>query len=354
MEDSTVVKDAARLTDLVRALFVAAGAPDGNATRVATSLVDANLAGHDSHGVIRIPQYVAAMRSGEIVAAAQPEIAQETEASAIVDGHWGFGQVTTSFATQVAVAKAKQTMLAAVGVTRLHHTGRLGEYPTMAATEGIILLLFGGGLGGLPLAAPFGGCRAVLGANPIAAGFPLGPDYSPLIVDFATTVIAEGKVRVARDAGQSLPMGAILNREGFPTTDPNDFYDGGMLLPFGGHKGYALAVAAEMLAAALVAPSRWTEAGRGGPVFGQSGLFALAIDPAIFGTRDEYDRIADATVARLKGIPPAPGFAEVLIPGEPEARTRAERLRDGIPVAAATWQAIVAVATDLGINMSAQ
>lgn len=354
MAESTVVTGATRLADLARAMFIAAGAPAESAERMAAALVDANLAGHDSHGVIRIPQYVEAIRSGEIVAAARPQIVQETEASAIVDGHWGFGQVTTAFATHVAVAKAKRAMLAAVGVIRLHHTGRLGEYPTMAAANGVVLLLFGGGLGGFPLAAPFGGRQAALGANPIAAGFPLGSGRSPLIVDFATTTVAEGKIRVARDAGQQLPPGAILNRDGLPTTNPNDFYNGGMLLPFGGHKGYGLALVAEMLTAALVAPSRWSEEGRGGPVFGRSGLFMLAIDPAIFGTRAEYERIAEETVAHLKSIPPAPGFDEVLIPGEPEARSRMQRLRDGIPLAAATWQAIVAAATDLGVDTAAQ
>lgn len=207
---------------------------------------------------------------------------------------------------------------------------------------------------GYPLAAPFGGRRAMLGANPIAAGFPLGARRAPMIVDFATTVVAEGKVRVARDAGEQLAPGAILDREGRPSTDPNDFYDGGMLLPFGGHKGYALALTAEMLAAALVAPALWAEEGRGGPVFGQSGLFMLAINPAIFGTRDDYYRIAEDTLERMKGVPPAPGFAEVLIPGEPEARARAQRSRDGIPLAAATWQALAAVAAELGIDAEAQ
>jgi LDH2 family malate/lactate/ureidoglycolate dehydrogenase len=214
----------------------------------------------------------------------------------------------------------------------------------------MILLLLGGGLGDhLPLAAPFGGRRPALGANPIAAGFPVGADGSPMIIDFATTAVAAGKVQVARAAGAQLPPGSLLNRDGLPTTDPHDFYAGGMLLPFGAHKGFAVALMAEFLVAALVNPRGWEQEGRGGPVFGTSGLFMIAIDPAIFGTREDYDRIAQSIVQRIKSVPAAPGFAEVLMPGEPEMRARQQRLR-GIPIEAATWHAVCTTAAELGVT----
>src|SRR5207244_3502775 len=151
---------------------------------------------------------------------------------------------------------------------------------------------------------------------------------------------AGGKIQVARAAGTRLPEGAILDRDGRPSTDPNDFYDGGMILPFGGHKGYALALSVELLTAALIGSGTWTEETHGGPIFGPSGTFLLAIDPAVFGAREEYLRVVEETLARIKAVPPAAGFAEVQIPGEPEARARERRSREGIPLAAATWQAI--------------
>lgn len=349
MTESETIAES-RLREITRSIFAAAGASPENAARVAAALVGSNLAGHDSHGVIRIPEYVAAMRSGELVPDASPEVAHETPVSAVVNGNWTFGQVSAAFATRLAVRKARESLLAAVGIVRCHHTGRIGEYAEMAAAEGIILIVMGGGLGNTrPLAAPHGGRRAVLGANPIALGFPTDGARPPVIVDFATTVIAGGKIQVARAAGTRLPTGAILDRDGRPSTDPNDFYNGGVILPFGGHKGYALALSVELLTAALIAPGTWAEEGHGGPVFGPSGHFLLAISPAVFGARDEYLRVVEETLARIKAVPPAAGFTEVQIPGEPEAQERERRSRDGIPIAPATWQAITSTAADLGV-----
>src|SRR5262249_25318275 len=151
-----------------------------------------------------------------------------------------------------------------------------------------------------PLAAPHGGRRAVLGANPLALGFPTDGARPPVIVDFATTVVAGGKIHVARAAGTRLPEGAILDRDGHPSTDPEDFFNGGVILPFGGHKGYALALSVELLAAALLGSGTWAEEGHGGPVFGPSGNFLLAINPAVFGAREEYLRAVEETLARIK------------------------------------------------------
>lgn len=352
MAEQVVVRSATDLEALARRLFGAAGAPPTHAARVAASLVGANLAGHDSHGVIRIPQYVAAIAAGTLVPAAEPRIARDTGMGVLVDGGWTFGQVSCSFATEIAVERARAHGLAAVGVVRCHHTGRLGEYAEQAAAAGSILLVFGGGLTGIPLATPFGGRVPALGANPIAAGFPVAGD-APMIVDFATTVIAEGKIRVARDAGKPIAPGAILDREGRPSTDPDDFYNGGMLLPFGGHKGYALALVAEMLAAALVGPGDWAEDGRGGRAFERSGAFFLGINPDLLGTRDDYLQRARATLAAMRAVPPAPGFTVVATPGEPEQRTAETRRRDGVPLAGATWDTLSACAAELGVPIDA-
>jgi LDH2 family malate/lactate/ureidoglycolate dehydrogenase len=337
---------------MARTMFEAAGTPPAAAARVAASLVGANLAGHDSHGVIRIPQYVAAIRAGELLPAAQPRVVRDTLSGLLVDGGWTFGQVACSFATDLVVARAQSQGLAAAGVVRCTHTGRLGEYAEQAAAAGSILLVFGGGLTGSPLAAPFGGRAKALGANPLAAGFPVAGG-APMIVDFATTVVAEGKLRVARDRGEQVAPGVILDRAGQPTTDPNDFYNGGMLLPFGGHKGYALALVAELLAASLVGPGDWAEEGRGGRAFGRSGIFFLALSTDVLGTRDAYLQHAAATLGAMRAVPPAPGFSAVVTPGEPERTTAALRRREGVPLAPATWDALLTCASGLGVTAPA-
>jgi hydroxycarboxylate dehydrogenase B len=341
--------------DVLRAagtrIFGAVGAPDEIAARVAHSLVGANLAGHDSHGVIRIPSYVRAVRSGEVIPDASPELVRETEVSAVVDGGWAFGQLTAERATRVAMDKAREHGIAVVAAVRCTHIGRLGEYAEMGAAEGMIVFLAAGGLTGKRgQVAPYGGGRGVLGTNPLAFGFPGGSDEFPvLLADFATSAVAAGKIMVARAKGAPLPPGSIQDAEGRPSTRADDYASGGSLLPFGGHKGYGLMVVVELLGRVLTGSSGYAENGRGGDVYGQSGTLVLAMDPGLFRDRAEYDRDADATLRRIKGIPPAPGIDEVLLPGEPERRARADRERSGVPVEEATLEAIRETAASVGL-----
>jgi LDH2 family malate/lactate/ureidoglycolate dehydrogenase len=356
MAEGNVRIEAARLEAITRRIMEAAGATPSNAQAMARSLVAANLAGHDSHGVMRVPGYIAAIRAGELLPAAIPAVERETAAGALVNGNWTFGQVSCAFATDVAIARARERMASVVGLVRCHHSGRLGEYAEQATAAGVILLVFGGGLAGSPLVAPFGGSRAALGANPIAAGFPADAEHGPFIMDFATTVVAEGKVRVARDSGKLLPPGAIVpgaivDREGRPSVDPNDFYAGGMLLPFGGHKGYALSLFAELLITALLGAGDWAEDGRGGRTFGRSGVLFLAIDPRMFDAADGVERRAAETLANMTAVPPAPGFGRVMTPGEPERQTAAERGRAGIPLPMTTWESLRAIAEEYGLEI---
>lgn len=337
------------LRRLTTAIFQAAGATRENADRVAEALVESNLVGHDSHGVIRIPSYIQAIHQGHIQPAATPTILRETPTAALVSGNWTFGHVAAKFGTEVAVAKARAQGLAAVGIVQCNHIGRLGEYPTMAARQGVIALVTAGGSlasGVRGPAAPYGGRGRALGTNPIAVGVP-GGDFPPLLLDFATTAVAGGKIMVARARRQPLPPGAILDPEGNPSTDPEDFYRGGVMLPFGGHKGYALSMVVELLSGPLTGADAHAATGR------TSGTFILAIDAGLFRPLAEFVSVADRVYRQVKETPPAPGFEEVLLPGEPEWRTRARRLAEGIPIEEATWSAIVQVARDLGIDAEA-
>jgi LDH2 family malate/lactate/ureidoglycolate dehydrogenase len=339
-----------RLRQVGEAVFRAAGASAENAARVTASLVDANLAGHDSHGVQHVPGYVRSIQEGQIVADARPAVLRETAVTALVSGQWTFGQVAAGFATGCAIEKAKRSGLAAVGLVQVNHVGRLGEYAEMAAREGIVAIVAAGGFAEeRGQAVPFGGARPALGTNPIAFGFPAGRD-DPMFLDFATTAIAAGKVAVARAKGLPLPEGVLLDRDGRPTTDPNAYYEGGALLPFGGHKGYALSMAVEFLGRVVTGSETFATEGRGGQYFARSGTMELAIDPAAFGPLEAYRDRADATIDRIKAVPPAPGHAEVLVPGDPEHRSRRERARDGVPLPQATWESIRDCAISLGLD----
>jgi len=337
-----------RLRQVGRAIFEAAGAPPDIARRVAEALVDANLAGHDSHGVIRIPQYLQDIKQGLIVPDARPRVLRETASAALVDGCWAFGQVSAAFATDLAIDRARQTGLAAVGLVRANHIGRLGEYSARAAVAGVVAIVTAGGFGGRG-AAPYGGAGVAFGTNPISLGFPGGDGEPDVLVDFATTAVAAGKIRVAQAKGEPLPPGCLIDREGRPTTDPEDYYRGGMLLPFGGHKGYGLAVAIELLGQCLTGADAFAEEGRGGPVYGRSGTLILALDAGLFRPREEYARAAGAFLRRVRSVPPAPGFAEVLLPGDPERRAHEARSQRGVPVPEATWEAIREAGRGLGL-----
>jgi LDH2 family malate/lactate/ureidoglycolate dehydrogenase len=339
-----------KLRQVGRAVFRAIGSPDPIAARVADALVDANLVGHDSHGVIRIPQYVDAVRSGEVVPDAEPKLLRETTVSALVDGGWGFGQVTAERATREAIARARAHGLAAVGAVRCNHIGRVGEYPEMAAGEGLVAFVSAGGFGGRGgRAAPFGGREGLLGTNPLSFGFPSGRGLA-MLVDFATTAVAAGKIQVARAKGTPLPPGSILDREGNPSTNAEDFYQGGVMLPFGGHKGYALAMVVELLGRVMTGADDFAEGERGGAVYGHSGALVIAIDPGVLRDREAFAQGVDETLARVRAVPPAPGFTEVMVPGDPERQTRQRREREGVYVEDATVEAIRRTGAELGVG----
>lgn len=337
-----------RLERLGARIFEAIGAEPDIAAELASALVEANLAGHDSHGVLRIPMYVEMARREETDPRARPEVVLDRGATALVNGRWGFGHVVGRFAIDEAVARARTYGVAAVGLVRCNHLGRLGSYMERAAARDCAELAWVGGIERGHQAVPYGGSRSAYGANPIAVGFPAG-DAGPVVVDFATTAVAGGKVLVAQARGEEVPPGWIVDREGQPTTDPSALEDGGALLPFGGHKGYGLAFVTQLLAQALTGADETGDGDGGGVVFHRAGALFVAIDAGAFRPASETVAVGEAFVRRVRKTPPAPGFDRVMTPGEPEARTREERLERGIPLSPETWTEITAVARSVGL-----
>ncbi|MBA2300065.1 MAG: Ldh family oxidoreductase [Chloroflexi bacterium] len=345
-------RTAEQLRDVTKSIFGGAGAPADVAAEMAEALVGANLAGHDSHGVIRIPAYLTLIADGGLDPAARPAIIRETDTTALVDGKWGFGHVAAKFGTDVAIRKAKGSQTAFVSVVRCNHIGRLGQWASQASVEDVLAMVAVGGWGGSPgrmgtgSAAPFGGAERALSTNPNAIGFP-GGETPDMLIDFATTVVAEGKLQVARAKDTPVPPGAILDKEGRPSTDANDYYDGGVMLPFGGHKGYALSMFVEMLGGALTPGDEYNGEGRRG------GAVIWAVDAFTFRSRESYERNADFVLRRIKQVRPAQGFDEVLVPGEPEQRSAESRMKAGIPIADTTWSQIVEGGKSVGVDVEA-
>lgn len=332
---------AAKLAEIGRRLLEAAGVPADVARQVSVSLVEGNLTGHDSHGVIRLTQYIRAMQGGQINPHAQLEIIRETSTTALVDAHWAFGQIAARQAMEIAIAKARQHSLGAVALRNSAHIGRLGEYALMPVEHGMIGFVT---CNSSQLTAPFGGVDRVFGTNPFAYGFPRSG--APFLMDFATSVTAEGKLRVAVSKGVPIPEGQILDRDRNPSTNPADFYDGGVILPLGGHKGYGLLMVADLLSGALTGHgcTSLPEHSTG------NGVFMMAIDIAAFCSVEELTDTTDRLSAYIKAGNKAPGFDEILIPGEPEFRAKAQRERDGITLPDTVWREMLEAAGQFGLS----
>ncbi len=341
--EKTHLLHAPYLHAISRNIFVAAGASRHIAEDVAEILVKANLTGHDSHGVLRVPAYLRGIDAGHLKPAAEPEVLAETANTLRVDGNGSFGHYVSRGSIRRAIEKAKTATSCCVSIVNTGHIGRLGEYAEEAASAGCIALIsVGGGGRGAGPTVPYGGAQGAFGTNPIAIGVPTGDD-SPFIADYATSMIAEGKIQVARSKGIDLPEGCILDKNGMPSVKPADFYDGGALLAFGKHKGYALAMFTCLLGG--LAGTFDMEAGR------MSGTFMQAIDVNAFTPVEEYQKAVRAFLDGIKTTPPVPGFDEVLVPGDFEARSRAQRLARGIEIPDTIYNQLQACAEKLGISI---
>ncbi len=348
------------LQDLTAEIFVAAGCSDEEGARIGRRLVMANLTGHDSHGVIRIPRYLQWMRDGTLVPGRTIGIVTESESFAVVDGRHGFGQSVGTQAVELGIAMAERNGVAIVGLRNAGHLGRIGDWAEMAVAAGLISIHFVNVAGSL-LVAPFGGTERRMSTNPICIGVPLA-DGPPLILDFATALVAEGKVLVAASGGKALPPGALIGPDGVPSADPKTLYGAGdihdpqggrqgagAIRTMGEHKGSGLALMCEMLAGAL------TGSGCAGPDERPiaNGMLSIYLSPEALAGDHDFGAEARTYLDFFTRARPAEPGGEVLVPGEPERRRRAARLAEGLELPAQAWSDIVAAAAAVGLDPAA-
>ncbi len=337
-----------KLRDFIQQLFERVGSESKEAERIAFYLVQANLTGHDSHGVIRAPYYIDYVKNDQTRTNQSLSVIFQTDSMAIVDGNFGFGQVIGEQAMQLGIDMAKKHGIATVSLRNSAHLGRIGDWPTMVADAGMASFHFVNTSGYGLLVAPFGGIDRRLSANPIAAGVPV-EGKKPIILDISTCAIAEGKLKVALNKGVEVEPGCIMDNAGKAITDPAQFYTDppGVLLPFGGHKGYGLSVIAEMFAGALTGNSCSNPANDQRLL---NGMYSLIIDcdrlPEELGFAAEVQRFIDFVKSARK----APGFDEILMPGEIEEKNRKDREANGIEIDDTTWQTLCDSAKDLGVD----
>jgi uncharacterized oxidoreductase len=345
------------LQQLIADIFQAEGCSADEAERIARNLVGANLTGHDSHGVLRTPRYVSWLRAGQVKAGQSLQIVTDTPAFALADGCFGFGQTIAPQSVELGIAKARQGGVAIIAVRNSGHIGRVGDWAEMAAEAGIVSIHFVN-VAGSQLVAPFGGVERRISTAPFTVGFPVAGD-EPVILDFATSLVAEGKVMVAASGGKPLPPDVLIDTNGNYTNDPRVLYGDtldahntetrtgiGAIRAMGDHKGSGLALICELLAGALTAsgccgPGERTLA---------NGMLSFYINPGGLGLADAMTAEAKRYLDWVKASRPADPDGEVLLPGEPERRKREQRLREGIPIPEDGWASICEVARRANIR----
>src|SRR5262245_17550605 len=336
-----------RLTKVAAALLQAAGASQQEAEAVAAGCVNANLVGHDSHGIIAIPTYIDRIKAGHIVPGARWTIVQESPTTTVIDGHWGFGFHVNAKAMQLTIEKARTSNVAACTVFRQSHVGRLAAYPLMAAREGMIGLATADSGRSPKAVAPFGGREARLGTNPISIAVPSDLE-APFYLDMATSAVAAGKVMLAAARGEQIPQGWLVDTDGKPSTDPTRLRKGAALLPLGGTEGYkgsGLAAIVEVLCGLL------TGLGFGIEPSGRhnDGCFMAVFNVAAFRPLDAFKREVAEFARYLKATPPSEGSPGVFYPGELEHLREQQRRASGIDVEDATWGKLRKLAGEYGL-----
>jgi LDH2 family malate/lactate/ureidoglycolate dehydrogenase len=340
-----------KLSEVSNKLLLAVGASEEEATIVSKTLTQANLCGVDSHGILRLVDYVHAVEKGGIKLGVTPRIIKESPCTGHIDGCWGFGQLVATKSMEIAIEKANRDMVAIISAFNCNHVGRLADYTVMAAEKDLIGIM---AAKGDPCVAPFGGRKAIMGTNPLSCAIPHGGEQM-IVLDFATSKVAEGKVRHALLKGEKIPEGWIVNSAGYSTTNPEELYEpplppdaikiAGALLPFAEHKGYSVSLIIDILGGIL--------SGAGGVNMkqGNNGLFILTINPEAFISRSEFKEKVDQLVRTIKSSPRAQGVKDILIPGELEAIESERRRKNGIPIPEDVWDNLRMLYRKYGLKM---
>ncbi|HEX4131504.1 MAG TPA: Ldh family oxidoreductase [Pirellulales bacterium] len=337
------------LTDFATELLTSGGLAADEAALVARSLVEANLRGHDSHGVMRIPYYLDQVAKEELVPGAEFTVLKDTPTILVADGNWGFGQTQAQRLMWRLIGKARESGTGLGTLIHAGHIGRLGEYCELAAADGLVSIVMVNTHGHARRVAPPGGTAPRLGTNPLAIGVPHGD--APLVLDFGTSATAEGKVRVKKIAGQQCPEGWLLDSNGRPTTDPNTLYGTppGTILPMGGsqaYKGFGLALMVEVLAGALSGGVTIREK----PVNPNGNCaFMLVVDPRHVGGAEHFAAEVNQLCDFVKSCPRIEGCDEILLPGDPERRTLVSRGKQGVFLDEGNWKQLADLAAKLAI-----
>jgi len=327
-------------------VLAAAGLSDADAQQVGHSLIENDLLGHTSHGFMRVPIYVSMIQRGDMDPAGEPFIVRQTATTAILDGGKAMGQIVARTGMNLAMEKAREHDVGIVAMRHCGHTGRIGEYTVQAAQEGFLGMGYGSGPSQGGIVAPYGGTSRLFGTNPMSWAVPAGK-YPPVFFDYATSKVAWGKIAAAAAKGQQVPEGWMLDKDGNPTTDPDAVRNGGVMLPFGAHKGYGLSMFVELLTGGLA----WA---RCGAVQGWERDFPtlmMAVNISAFQPLDAFCQMMDELVEAVKSARKAPGVEEIFVPGELEWRSRERLLATGIDVPQSTWDQVVETGRSLGVSV---
>lgn len=350
----TKMFQAAQLRQAVAQVLAAAGSSGQESRQVADNLVLANLSGHDSHGVGMAPRYVDAVLEGGLKPNTGAVVKLDGGSLLALDGQRGYGQVVGVQAMELAMERAQATGCCVMALAHAHHLGRIGHFAEMAVARGLVSIHFVN-VQSRPVVAPWGGGDGRYGTNPFCVGVPLA-GREPFVLDFATSRVAQGKMRVAHNEGRRVEPGTLIDEKGQPTTDPGVVVvpqPGGLfgaLLPFGEHKGYGMAVACELLGGALTGGGTWHRPADSARAV-TNGMFTIVVDPRKLGTQDSFAQEALAFVDWLKQSPPA-ADGGVLLAGEPERAARARREREGIAIDDQTWAEIVSAGAKVGARIA--
>ena len=351
-----VLLSADGMTAMIRRIFSAAGADNQEAEAIAANLVGANLAGHDSHGVVRVPRYLSWVKAGTLHFGRSMEVVLDNDTFALTDGNNGFGQMIGREAVELGLKKAEKHGAAIVGLRRSGHLGRIGHWAEIACARGFVSVHFVNVAQSM-LVAPFGAAERRISTAPVTIGI-VNPDGDDFILDFATSQVAEGKILVAARGGKPPPEGALIDGRGQPSTDPLSLYGDlepgqvpdprngpGALLTMGDHKGSGLALACELLAGAL------TGSGTTGPGRAtHNGMLSIYLKPESLDDGHGFGKAVDGYIQFVRTARPTDPNQPVMIPGDPERKARETRQKSGLPLSRGAWESILDAGAEWDLN----